>query len=85
MDGYDVLFNSVAENIGQNSLGVILTGMGRDGAEGLLEIKKNGGFTIAQDEKTCIVFGMPKEAINIGAVDVVLPIDKITDRIIREL
>ena len=59
--------------------------MGRDGAEGLLEIKKNGGFTIAQDEKTCIVFGMPKEAINIGAVDVVLPIDKITDRIIREL
>ena len=81
----DVLFNSVAENIGQNSLGVILTGMGRDGAEGLLGIKKNGGFTIAQDEKTCIVFGMPKEAINMGAVDVVLPIDKITNRIIREL
>ena len=81
----DVLFNAVAENIGQNSIGVLLTGMGRDGAEGLLNIKKNGGYTIAQDEKTCIVFGMPKAAIDIGAVDTVLPIEKITGNIAQKL
>lgn len=77
----EVLFNSVAENIGKNSIGVLLTGMGRDGAEGLLNIKKSGGYTIAQDEESSIVFGMPKEAIDIGAADIVLPLDRITDRI----
>jgi two-component system, chemotaxis family, protein-glutamate methylesterase/glutaminase len=81
----DVLFNSVAENIGQNSIGVLLTGMGRDGAEGLLNIKNGGGFTIAQDEKTSIVFGMPKVAIELGAADLVLPIDKITENIASKL
>ena len=80
-----MLFNSVAENVGKNSIGVILTGMGKDGAEGLLEIKKSGGFTLAQDEATSIVFGMPKEAIALGAVDVVLPIDRIAKYIEKML
>lgn len=73
----DVLFQSVARSAGKNAVGVILTGMGSDGAAGLLEMKKNGAHTIAQDEKTCVVFGMPKEAINAGAVDETLPIDDI--------
>jgi len=77
----DITFNSVAENVGKNSLGVIMTGMGRDGAEGLLNIKKSGGFTIAQNEQSCIVFGMPKEAISLGAADEVLALEKIAARI----
>lgn len=77
----DVLFRSAAENIGKNCLGVLLTGMGRDGADGLLEIKNAGGFTVAQDEETSIVWGMPKEAIDIGAANEVLPLDKIAGRI----
>lgn len=77
----DVLFKSVAGNVGKNSIGVLLTGMGRDGAEGLLQMKNAGGNTIVQDEATCIVFGMPKEAINLGAADAVLPLQKISHRI----
>lgn len=79
----DVLFKSTAKFAGSNSIGVILTGMGSDGAEGLLEMKKMGAATIAQDEKTCVVFGMPKEAIKLNAVDYVLPIDQITAQIVR--
>jgi two-component system, chemotaxis family, protein-glutamate methylesterase/glutaminase len=78
----DVLFHSVASNVGKNSCGIILTGMGRDGAEGLLNIKKNGGYTIAQDENTSIVFGMPKEAIDMGATNCVLPLNKIRNGIV---
>lgn len=63
----ELMFNSVAENIGKNAVGVLLTGMGRDGAKGLLNIKESGGYTIAQDEASSIVWGMPKEAIDIGA------------------
>jgi two-component system, chemotaxis family, protein-glutamate methylesterase/glutaminase len=70
----DVLFKSVAEYAGGNALGIILTGMGADGAEGLLMMKNAGARTIAQDEKSCVVFGMPKEAISLGAAEVVLPI-----------
>ncbi len=70
----DVLFESVAQNIGQNTIGVLLTGMGRDGAQGLLKIKEAGGYTIAQDEATSIVWGMPKEAIDIGAAGKILPL-----------
>lgn len=81
----DVLFKSVAENIGKNSIGVLLTGMGKDGAEGLLDIKNSGGETMVQDEATSIVFGMPKEAIDIGAAETVLPINKITKKIIEIL
>lgn len=79
----DVLFKSTAKYAGANSIGVILTGMGSDGAEGMLEMKKAGAATIAQDEKTCVVFGMPKEAIKLNAVDHVLPIDQIAAQIVR--
>jgi len=63
----EVMFNSVAEFAGKNAIGVILTGMGKDGAKGLLDMKNAGAYTIAQDEASCIVFGMPKEAISLGA------------------
>ncbi|MBU8850139.1 MAG: chemotaxis response regulator protein-glutamate methylesterase [Desulfobacterales bacterium] len=65
----DVLFRSTAKYAGANALGIILTGMGKDGATGMLDMKKAGAINIAQNEKSCVVFGMPKEAINIGAVD----------------
>lgn len=73
----DRLFQSVAKVYGPHAIGVILTGMGRDGAKELLMMRKKGAFTIAQDEESCIVFGMPKEAIDIGAVRKVLPLDQI--------
>ena len=73
----DVLFRSVAQAVGPNAVGVILTGMGNDGATGLLEMKQAGAPTIAQDEATCVVFGMPKEAILRGAVDEVVPLSQI--------
>jgi two-component system chemotaxis response regulator CheB len=79
----DVLFKSTAKYAGQNSIGVILTGMGCDGAEGLLEMKTAGARTIAQDEKSCIVYGMPKEAVKLNAVDRVVPLDQVSDEIIR--
>ena len=79
----DILFKSTAKYAGANSIGVILTGMGSDGAEGLLEMKKVGAATIAQDEKSCVVFGMPKEAIKLNAVDYVMPIDQIASQIVR--
>ena len=63
----DVLFRSVAKHAGRNATGIIMTGMGDDGARGLLEMRNMGARTIAQDEASCVVFGMPKEAINIGA------------------
>ncbi|GMV60171.1 chemotaxis response regulator protein-glutamate methylesterase [Betaproteobacteria bacterium PRO7] len=77
----DVLFRSVAANAGRNALGVMLTGMGKDGAVAMLEMKRAGSFTIAQDEASCIVFGMPKEAIALGAVDEVLPVTRIAERL----
>lgn len=73
----DVLFRSVAKYAGKNAIGVIMTGMGKDGADGLLKMKDAGAHTIAQDEKTCVVYGMPKEAVNRGGVDEVLPLDRI--------
>ena len=73
----DVLFRSTAKYAGANAIGVIMTGMGDDGAKGLLEMKEAGAKTIAQDEKSCVVFGMPKEAIKINAADKILPLDKI--------
>jgi two-component system chemotaxis response regulator CheB len=77
----DVLFHSVASAAGANALGIILTGMGNDGASGLLAMKRAGSTTIAQDEKSCVVFGMPKEAISAGAVDTVAPLACIPDQI----
>jgi len=73
----DVLFHSVATYAGGNAVGVILTGMGSDGALGLLKMKEAGARTVAQDEKTCVVFGMPKEAIKLGGVDKVVPLENI--------
>jgi len=73
----DVLFKSVARYAGANALGVILTGMGKDGAEGMLEMKEAGAPTIGQDEKSCIVYGMPKAAFDIGAVQKVMSLDNI--------
>lgn len=78
----DVLFRSVASSAGPNALGVILTGMGDDGASGMLSIKRAGGSTIAQDEETCVVFGMPQKAISTGAVDSVAPLFRIPDLIL---
>jgi len=77
------LMNSVAEVYGANAVGVILSGMGADGAEGLGAIFRAGGKTIAQDERTSVVFGMPRRAIEAGVVDDVLPVDKIALRIIK--
>ena len=73
----DVLFRSVAISVGPKAVGVIMTGMGDDGAQGLSEMKEAGASTIAQDEASCVVFGMPKEAISRGAVDVVVPLERI--------
>jgi two-component system chemotaxis response regulator CheB len=81
----DVLFDSVADVAGKQSIGVILTGMGRDGANGLLKMKKTGAYTIGQDEKSSVVYGMPMVAFNIGAVEKQLPLDRIADEIIRFL
>ncbi len=81
----DVLFNSVAKYAGSNAVGVILTGMGADGAQGMREMKQAGAKTIAQDEGSCVVFGMPKEAIKLGAVDRVVPLDRIPQEIIHSL
>ncbi|CBE68879.1 MAG: chemotaxis response regulator protein-glutamate methylesterase [Candidatus Methylomirabilis oxygeniifera] len=73
----DVLFESAAECAGRNAVGVIMTGMGADGAKGLLRMKQAGARTIAQDEASCVVFGMPKEAIALGAADHILPLPMI--------
>ncbi len=81
----DVLFDSVAEHAGRNSLGVILTGMGADGSKGLLKMRKAGAYTIGQDKDSCVVYGMPMVAYNIGAVQKQLPLDKIGGEIIRHL
>jgi two-component system chemotaxis response regulator CheB len=79
----DVLFRSVAKSAGANALGIIMTGMGDDGAAGLLEMRNAGARTVAQDEETCVVFGMPKEAIKRGGVDKVLPLQAIAQDLLR--
>ena len=79
----DVLFRSTALYAGKNSIGILMTGMGNDGAKGLLEMKLAGAKTIAQDEKSCIVFGMPKEAILMNAVDKILPLKDIASYVMK--
>lgn len=81
----EVLFNSVAKTAGRNAVGVIMTGMGADGAGGMLNMKNEGAVTIAQDEKTCVVFGMPKEAIKLGGVDKTVPLGRIPETIISSM
>ncbi len=83
MPSVDVLFKSAARYVGGNGVGVILTGMGKDGAQGMLEMKNAGCFTIAQNEETCIVYGMPKEAVKIGAVDQIVPLNEIADAMLK--
>lgn len=78
----DVLFRSAARYAGRNSIGIIMTGMGDDGAKGLLEMKESGAHTVAQDEKSCVVFGMPREAIKLSAAEKVLPLESIAPYII---
>ncbi len=75
----EVMFNSVAKYVGANGIGILLTGMGTDGAAGLMAMKLAGARTIAQDEKTSVVWGMPGEAVKIGAAELVLPLEKIAD------
>jgi two-component system chemotaxis response regulator CheB len=77
----DVLFRSVAKYAGRNATGVIMTGMGDDGARGLLEMKQAGAHTLAQNEDSCVVFGMPKEAIKLGAADRVVSLQEIPELI----
>jgi two-component system chemotaxis response regulator CheB len=79
----DVLFRSAAQYAGANAVGVIMTGMGDDGARGLLEMKNAGAFTIAQNEETCVVFGMPKEAIALGAAARTVPLLAIPSEIMK--
>jgi len=79
----DVLFRSAAECAGHDALGIILTGMGDDGARGMKQLHEGGARTIAQDEASCVVFGMPAEAIKLGGVDEVLPLERIAAAITR--
>ena len=79
----DVLFDSVAELAGRNAVGVILTGMGRDGAAGLLKMRHAGARTLSQNEKTCVVYGMPRVAYELGAVEQQLPLTAIGEEILK--
>jgi len=79
----DVLFRSAARNAGSNAVGIIMTGMGDDGARGLLEMRQAGARTFAQDEASSIVFGMPKEAIARGAADQVVPLNRIATSLLQ--
>ncbi|WP_341891721.1 chemotaxis response regulator protein-glutamate methylesterase [Variovorax sp. YR752] len=81
----DVLFDSAAKHAGKNAIGIILTGMGKDGAEGLLRMRRAGAHTLAQDEVSCVVFGMPREAVALGAVDEVSPLNEISRRVMAHL
>lgn len=81
----DVMFNSVADVAGPLAIGAILTGMGRDGADGLLRMRNAGAFTIGQDKESCVVYGMPMEAYNCGAVEVQAPLNKIAEIILNQL
>jgi len=81
----DVLFRSVAKAAGSNAVGSILTGMGADGAQGMLEMKHAGAYNLAQDEKSCVVFGMPKEAIRAGGVDEIVPLGQMAEKLVDAL
>jgi two-component system chemotaxis response regulator CheB len=81
----DVLFESLAIDRGAEVVACLMTGMGRDGAAGLLAIRRAGGFTIAQDESTSVIYGMPREAVSLGGAQAVLPLDEIGPQIVRLL
>jgi two-component system chemotaxis response regulator CheB len=79
----DVLFHSVAKAVGNQAVGAILTGMGRDGADGLLAIRQAGGRTLGQDEASCVVYGMPKAAFEAGAVERQAPLDRMAAELLK--
>jgi two-component system chemotaxis response regulator CheB len=81
----DVLFRSVARSAGGNALGIIMTGMGDDGARGLKEMHDNGALTLGQNEESCVVYGMPKEAFKLGAVERELPLEQIPAAILQSM
>jgi two-component system chemotaxis response regulator CheB len=81
----DVMFNSLVECAAKNTIAVILTGMGKDGAAGMFSLHQKGAYTLAQDESSCVVFGMPKEAINLGGVDAVLPLNSLAPEVVKYL
>lgn len=81
----EVLFRAAAKVLGGNAIGVMLTGMGKDGAAAMLEMHQAGAYNFAQDEASCVVFGMPREAINLGAVDEVVPLAKMAERVLTYL
>jgi two-component system chemotaxis response regulator CheB len=81
----DVLFQSMAEQLGKRALGMILTGMGKDGAQGLLAMRQAGAWNIGQDQASCVVYGMPREAANVGALDAVAPLAQIPRELLARL
>jgi two-component system chemotaxis response regulator CheB len=81
----DMLFNSAARCAGRNAVGVLLTGMGRDGAQGMQQLKSAGAINLAQNEATCVVYGMPRAAVELGVVDRVLPLDHMPHAILHAL
>lgn len=81
----EVLFNATAKVLGSNAVGVMLTGMGKDGAAAMLLMRQAGSYNFAQDEASCVVFGMPREAIAMGAVDEIVPLDKMAERVLSYL
>ncbi|HNH52212.1 MAG TPA: chemotaxis response regulator protein-glutamate methylesterase [Nitrosomonas sp.] len=81
----DVLFRSAATHAGKDALGVIMTGMGKDGAAGMLEMHRAGAYTFAQDEESCVIFGMPREAIAMGGVDEIIPLKSMAKQVLRRL
>ena len=81
----EVLFRSAAKHAGKNVIGVMLTGMGKDGANAMLEMRQAGAYNFAQNEETCVVFGMPREAIAVGAVDEIVPIQDMAQRVLIKL
>lgn len=81
----DVLFNSVAKEVGRNAIGVILTGMGKDGAAGMLAMHQAGAWNIGQDQESCVVYGMPREAAQVGAVDEVVSLNNVAARVLARL
>jgi two-component system chemotaxis response regulator CheB len=80
----DVLFRSAARYVGANAVGVIMTGMGDDSAKGMAEMKGVGAHTIAQDDASCVVYGMPMEAVKLGCVDQILPLERIAQEVVRD-
>jgi two-component system, chemotaxis family, protein-glutamate methylesterase/glutaminase len=81
----DVMFESVAKAAGKNVVAVLLTGMGKDGATGMMEIRNAGGYTFAQDEESCVVYGMPREAVAIGAVDRVVGLEQMGAAVLEKI